>query len=142
LDKNKNKNGPDKPLANLEQSIEIHNQILDKILTNKSHNKCDIQILSDFNVNMLNFETHGLTNDYINALISKSFLPVITSPTRVKQQSATLIDHIWTNKVFSNYKSGILINSLSDHFPVIYFKEGKQLKFHLPDKITRKILES
>ena len=42
------KNGPDKiignvyrpntaPLANLERSIEIHNQIIDKILSNKSH---------------------------------------------------------------------------------------------------------
>ena len=144
------KNGPDKiignvyrpntaPLANLEQSIEIHNQILDKILTNKSHNKCDIQILSDFNVNMLNFETHGLTNDYINSLISKSFLPVITLPTRVKHQSATLIDHIWTNKVCSNYKSGIIINSLSDHFPVVYFEEGKYQKVQLPDRNTRKI---
>ena len=144
------KNGPDKiignvyrpntaPLANLERSIEIHNQIIDNILTNKSHNKCDIQILSDFNVNMLNFETHGLTNDYINSLISKSFLPVITLPTRVKHQSATLIDHIWTNKVCSKYKSGIIINSLSDHFPVVYFEEGKYQKVQLPDKITRKI---
>ena len=150
MDKDKNKNGPDKiignvyrpntaPLANLQHSIEIHNQIIDKILTNKSHNKCDIQILSDFNVNMLNFETHGLTNDYINSLISKSFLPVITLPTRVKHQSATLIDHIWTNKVCSKYKSGIIINSLSDHFPVVYFEEGKYQKVQLPDKITRKI---
>ena len=129
----KMKHGPDKiignvyrpntaPLANLERSIEIHNQIIDKILANKSHKRCDIQILSDFNVNMLNFETHGLTNDYINSLVSKSFLPVITLPTRVKHQSATLIDHIWTNKVCKMFNSGILISSLSDHFPVIYME--------------------
>ena len=127
------KHGPDKiignvyrpntaPQANLERSIEIHNQIIDKILANKSHKRCDIQILSDFNVNMLNFETHGLTNDYINSLVSKSFLPVITLPTRVKHQSATLIDHIWTNKVCKMFNSGILISSLSDHFPVIYME--------------------
>ena len=103
------------------------------------HAKCDIQILSDFNVNMLNFETHGLTNDYINALISKSFLPVVTLPTRIKQQSATLIDHIWTNKLCNVYKSGILINSLSDHFPVFYIEEGRHKKFELPDTLTRKI---
>jgi hypothetical protein len=88
---------------------------------------------------MLNFETHGLTNDYINSLISKSFLPVITMPTRIKHQSATLIDHIWTNKVCSSYNSGILINSLSDHFPVIYFEQGKYKKVDLPYKITRRI---
>ena len=88
---------------------------------------------------MLNFETHGLTNDYINSLVSKSFLPVINLPTRIKYQSATLIDHIWTNKVSSSYYSGILISSLSDHFPVFYFEEGKHQKFDLPDRITRKI---
>ena len=88
---------------------------------------------------MLNFETHGLTNDYINALISKSFLPVITLPTRIKNQSATLIDHIWTNKLCNIYKSGIIINSLSDHFPVFYIEEGRHKKTELPDKLTRKI---
>ena len=122
-------------MVNLEQSLNIHNEIIEKILNNKAHAKCEIQILSDFNVNMLNFETHGLTNDYINHLISKSFLPLITLPTRIKHQSATLIDH----KVCSVYNSGILINSLSDHFPVFYFEEGKHRRVQLPEKITRKI---
>ena len=127
------------PLANLHQAIEIHNQILDKIQNNKLHSKCDIQIVSDFNVNMLNFETHGLTNDYINSLISKSFLPLITLPTRIKHMSATLIDHIWTNQISTTYHAGIIINSLSDHFPVFYIEENKQKSIQLPDKITRRI---
>ena len=73
-------NGPDKivgnvyrpntaPMASLERAIEIHNDILENILNNNNHKKCDIQIVSDFNINMLNFETHGLTNDYINSLV-------------------------------------------------------------------------
>ena len=62
------------PLANFERSIEIHNQIIDDILANKNHQKCDIQILTDFNINMLNFQSHGLTNDYINSLISNSLI--------------------------------------------------------------------
>ena len=127
------------PLANLQHAIEIHNQIIDKIQNNRLHANCEIQIVSDFNVNMLNFETHGLTNDYINSLISKSFLPLITLPTRIKHLSATLIDHIWTNKVCTKYKTGIIINSLSDHFPVFYIEDAKQPKSNLPDKITRKI---
>ena len=59
--------------------------------------------------------------------------------TRIKQQSATLIDHIWMNKVCSFYKSGIIINSLSDHFPVFYFEENINQKIELPEKITRQI---
>ena len=146
----KMKNGPDKiigniyrpntaPLGSLERALEIHNQIIEKIIANQNHKKCDAQIVADFNVNMLNFETHGLTNDYISSLISKSFIPIITLPTRIKQQSATLIDHIWTNKICSSYYSGILISSHSDHFPVFYFEEGRHQKIYLPDIITRKI---
>ena len=72
-------------------------------------------------------------------MISKSFLPVITLPTRINQQTATLIDHIWTNKVNMSSKSGIILNALSDHFPVIYFEQGRHQKVQLPDNITRKI---
>ena len=127
------------PLASLPQAIEIHNQIIDQLQTNKLHSKCEIQIIGDFNVNLLNFETHGQTNDFITSLISKSFKPLITLPTRIKHQSATLIDHIWTNKVCNNYHTGIIINSLSDHFPVFYIEDLKQPKHQLPDKITRNI---
>ena len=50
------------PLANLDKAIEIHSQIIDKIQNNRMHANCDIQIVSDFNVNMLNFESQGLPN--------------------------------------------------------------------------------
>ena len=127
------------PLADLERSLKIHDDIIEKIMKNKKHAKCEIHILSDFNVNMLNFEKHELTNNYINNLISKSFLPLITQPTRIKHQSATLIDHIWTNKICDMYSAGILIDSLSDHFPVFYIETDRMEKIQLPDKITRKI---
>ena len=144
------KNGPDKiignvyrpntaPLASISQAIEIHSQIIDKLQNDKLHAKCEIQIVGDLNINMLNFESHGQTNDYINSLISRSFIPLITLPTRIKHQSATLIDHIWTNKTCKQYSAGIIINSLSDHLPVFYIEDKRQNKTSLPDKITRKI---
>ena len=143
------KSGPDKiignvyrpnsaPKADLAQALEIHNQILERFQIDRKLSKCEIIICSDFNINMLNFETHGLTNDYINSLISKSFIPVITLPTRIKHQSATLIDHIWRNKVHDDFKSGILISSLSDHFPVFYIEQTKQLNETPPEIYKRK----
>ena len=43
----------------------------------------------------------------------------MNKPTRVTNHSATLIDHIWTNN-FANYVcSGIIFNSVNDHFPII-----------------------
>ena len=144
------KSGPDKiignvyrpnsaPKADLMKALEIHDKILDVLQNDRKHAKCEIIICSDFNINMLNFETHNLTNDYINSLISKSFIPVITLPTRIKHQSATLIDHIWRNKITNNFKSGILISSLSDHFPVFYFEESKQKNENPQEIYKRKV---
>ena len=53
--------------------------------------------------------------------------------------SATLIDHIWTNQITTAYHAGIIINSLSDHFPVFYIEECKQPKNPIPNKLTRRI---
>ena len=74
-------NGPDKiignvyrpntaPLANLSQAIEIHNKILNSLQNDKLHSKCEIQIFGDMSIDMLNFETQGQTNDYLNSSIS------------------------------------------------------------------------
>ena len=97
------------PLANLHQAIEIHNNILGKIQNNINYSNCDIEIVSDFTVNLLNFEKHNLTTENVNSLISKSFLPLIT-----------LLLHIWTNQISISYQAGIIINTLSDNFPVSY----------------------
>ena len=110
----------------MDKAIDIHNNILQHFQNNREFSKCEIIVCSDFNVNLLNFETHRSTDSYINNLISKSFFPLITLPTRIKQQSATLIDHIWGNKIHDNSRSGIVISSLSDHFPVIYFEGNRQ----------------
>ena len=92
----------------------------------------EILVCSDFNINLLNFKTHHSTDNYINNLISKSFFPLITLPTRIKHQTETLIDHIWGNKVHDNAQSGILLSSLSDHFPVVYFEGNNKQKLKFP----------
>ena len=112
--------------------------ILDNFQNDRENSKCEVLVCSDFNINLLNFETHKSTDSYINNLISKSFFPLITLPTRIKQQSATLIDHIWGNKIHDNSKSGILLSSLSDHFPVIYFEGNNRLKGKLSGFIQRR----
>ena len=43
---------------------------------------------------------------------------MITKPTRKTDFSATLIDHIYTNKKNLNCKSGILVTDVSDHFGI------------------------
>ena len=45
------------------------------------------------------------------------YFPTITKPTRVTDASATLIDHMWINRI-NYYSSGILYTNISDHFPI------------------------
>ena len=70
---------------------------MENILRNISLRKRDIYILGDFNINLLNSDTHSNTSDFIDMMFSTSFLPLINRPTRISDNSATLIDNIYTN---------------------------------------------
>ena len=63
-------------------------------------------------------------------------------PTRVTQKTASIIDHISTDIKDTNLNSGILINHLSDHFPVFYIKSGKTEKRKNTTTKTRVINEN
>ena len=86
---------------------------LDKIV---NENKLCI-ILGDFNINLLNYETHTPTEAFINTISSYFMIPQILQPTRVTDHSATLIDNIFINSVNYHTISGNLLADLSDHFP-------------------------
>ena len=48
-------------------------------------------------------------------VISCSFAPKITLPTRICDTASTLIDNIYTNVLDKSHTSGILIRPISDH---------------------------
>ena len=50
-------------------------------------------------------------------MYSHAFTPLITKPTRVTSNTATLIDNILTN-CSRNSLNGIIILDISDHFPL------------------------
>ena len=82
----------------------------------------------DYNLNLLNSSSHPPTNDFIDINFSHSLFPSINKPTRISENSATLIDNIFINaSEIPNSKSGIFLWSISDHFPVFYihFKDQK-----------------
>lgn len=59
-------------------------------------------------------------------MLSNSYIPVISKPTRVTETSATLIDHIWVNNLELSeqpkFKSGIVVDDISDHLPVFLIR--------------------
>ena len=55
---------------------------------------------------------------------SGGFYPLVSLPTRLTDNTATLIDNIWTNKVGAKIGSGLVRVRLSDHLPVFAFVSG------------------
>jgi len=91
---------------------------LNNTLNEISRSNKQIVIFGDFNIDLIKFESHQSTSDYLDMLYSYFCFPVITQPTRVTEHSRTLIDHIYTNSLDKNIATGILVSDLSDHFPI------------------------
>ena len=65
---------------------------LSKLLENISKEQKSVFLLGDFNVNLLNYNEHNQTNEFLDFLASNSFIPLIL-PTRITSHSNTLIDN-------------------------------------------------
>lgn len=84
----------------------------------KISNECKLcTLLGDYNLNLLNFESHKPTGDFINTLASYFFQPHIIKPTRITNHSATLIDNIFFNSIEHDVISGNFLYDLTDHLP-------------------------
>ena len=91
----------------------FQNKLNEILLDSKIKNKFCI-VLGDMNINLLN--TDNNTQDYINSMNTLHLFPTINKPTRITEDSATIIDHIFINKP-TNYTSGIILDNTTDHMP-------------------------
>ena len=94
--------------------IEFNNKLHQMIFDN---NSIKTMILGDLNLNLLNLnDSH--TVDLLNNMQSLSYRPLINKPTRSTMNSATCINHIWTNNS-SNHISGVFeYIQITDHNPI------------------------
>ena len=90
-------------------------------LTNKQ-----VFIMGDFNINLLNYESHPPTNEFINNFFCKNFQPCIHHPTRISDNSLTVIDTIFTN-VTATILSGNILTQISDHLPQFLILKNKSI---------------
>lgn len=112
---------------------EFNNSINHTLSTISFENKLSY-LMGDFNINILNSDSHQPTNDFINLMTSNSLYPLISKPTRITNSSATLIDNIFTNNLEYNMVSGIFYVDLSDHLPVFQITNLKLITNPLPQK--------
>ena len=88
--------------------------------------------MGDFNIDLLQYETHSPTEQYVNMLFSNAFYPIITKPTRITSHSATLIDHIYTNSSNPDLTAGILTLDITDHLPVFCLLSDNNIRSKKP----------
>ena len=102
--------------------IRTFNEKLELILQKIRRENKISYILGDFNINLLNNDCHQPTGEFFDLMANTTFLPLITRPTRVTANSATLIDNIFTNHFDSSLQSseGILVTDITDHYPIFH----------------------
>ena len=102
-------------------NVNIFNEHFNDLLRNISNERKKCIIMTDFNIDLLKIDTNGQTTDFIHGMLANAFYPTISTPTRVTQQTATLIFNIITHMHEYPVTSGILFKDISDHFPVFNF---------------------
>ena len=94
--------------------VEFNDRFEDFIDIVSDQNK-EFIILGDFNRNLLNCE---IERDWGNFTSSLGLTQLISEPTRVTQESQTLIDHIYTNNEETIQSVSVEKMCISDHFAV------------------------
>ena len=108
-------------------NINHFNSALNNIISQISDNTLAI-VLGDININLLS-ENNVKINEYLNNFLTSNFIPCITLPTRIRNHSISLIDHIFIKnprKLIQNKcSSGNLITDISDHLANFSFLDIK-----------------
>ena len=74
-------------------------------------------LCGDFNIDLLT------STSFLNTMYSLSLLPIISKPTRITGNSATLIDNFFINEP-CNFESGIIIPDISGHFQIFFTRKN------------------
>ena len=76
----------------------------------------ELYICGDFNFDLVKIDSDYNTQHFFNLLCSYGFLPHILQPTRVTENTATVIDNIFSNNIKDNISCGNILLTLSEHF--------------------------
>ena len=119
------------------EDLSLFTSEFESIISNISQENMPIHLMGDFNIDLIKYGQHKLTEEYLDMIFSYNLLPIITKPTRITHHTSTLIDHIYVNSTPDNITAGIIVTDISDHLPVFCitdFEIKKQNKhFYIRD---------
>ena len=104
------------PNCNIKDFTEKLDNTLSLLTENRQIKSCIIT--GDINIDLMKFDLHETTSDYLNTVLSYFFMPTSILPTRVTEHSATLIDHMfyYTKNFEGNTFAGNLFTDITDNF--------------------------
>ena len=96
------------------------NELLETVLQkiDRNSNK-HIVLLGDFNIDLIKHDRDINSQNVIDMTTNYGFVQIISRPTRITDHSATLIDHIYTNKINKVISSSVVTHDLSDHLSTL-----------------------
>ena len=115
---------------------------LNRILLKIENERKTCFLSGDFNINLLNVDSHAPTQSFLDNMNTFSYFPLVTKPTRVDPQfnTATLIDNIFCNNLQLNHAfQGVFHTDITDHFPVCVITNHLENETQAPTTFTRKI---
>ena len=110
---------------------------LDKLSSAISKTSCfdnqEVYILGDLNINLINTQKSHIPNGikrYREFCSLHGLKQLITSPTRITENSSSLLDHVLTNSTDRVSQSGVVDTSLSDHQLIYCTRKISRIKFN------------
>ena len=98
-------------------------------------------ICGDYNIDSLKLKVNPRFGEFFDHIISSNFFPKITLPTRFSDQSATLIDNVFSTNIEEKEVFGILLNHISDHQLLFTYIENLSYIEKVPKFLTfRKLI--
>ena len=100
------------PALHPDKFNDLFNKVLQKLHKDFSKHVC---IVGDFNEDLIKHDQNTSYQNLVDNAASHGFLQIVSRPTRVTENSATLIDHVYTNNLNSTHSCNILTVDVSDH---------------------------
>ena len=97
--------------------LDTFNTEFNQVLLDLQSNTHMVYGAGDFNINLLAVNDTQFNSDYFDSILAAGYLPTITLPTRLSQNS-TLIDNIFTNNL-KDFTAVVLGDHISDHQAII-----------------------
>ena len=96
-------------------------------------------LCGDFNIDMMKIETNSNVNFFYDSMSSLSYIPTICKPTRITDETVSIIDNIFVTNL-SFFKSSIFEFDVSDHFPIFIIYKNVFTSNELSEKISYRVI--